>query len=87
LLRDLGATLQSVSTPLAKHALSAYYIIASAEACSNLARFDGARYGCRVDKAEDETAALTAWERTRGAGMGAEVKKRVLTGSYALSAE
>ena len=87
LLQDLGATLHSVSTPLAKHALSAYYIIASAEACSNLARFDGARYGFRAEDSKDSAASLTAWERTRGEGMGSEVKKRVLVGSYALSAE
>lgn len=88
LLKDLGASLHSVSTPLAKHALSAYYIIASAEACSNLARFDGARYGFRAEQTKGSgAAALTAWERTRGEGMGEEVKKRVLVGSYALSAE
>lgn len=79
LLRSLGATVQSVSTPLAPHALAVYYTIASAEASSNLARFDGVRYGTL---AEGE-----GYEATRGAGFGKEVKKRVLVGSYALSAE
>lgn len=80
-VRELGATLHSVSTPLAKQALSAYYVIAAAEASSNLARFDGVRYGRRAE------GGGRSYEATRGEGFGHEVKKRLLVGSYALSAE
>src|SRR4029077_18965452 len=66
----------------APHALSAYYLIAPAEASSNLARFDGVRYGMRVD-ADD---LLTMYTATRAAGFGAEVKRRIMLGTYALSA-
>jgi aspartyl-tRNA(Asn)/glutamyl-tRNA(Gln) amidotransferase subunit A len=81
---ELGAEIvESVSLPHAPHALSAYYVIAPAEASSNLARFDGVRYGLRAEGAED---LLEMYERTRHDGFGAEVKRRIMLGTYALSA-
>jgi aspartyl-tRNA(Asn)/glutamyl-tRNA(Gln) amidotransferase subunit A len=81
---DLGAEIvESVSLPHAPHALSAYYVLAPAEASSNLARFDGVRYGLRAAGAED---LLDMYERTRHDGFGAEVKRRIMLGTYALSA-
>ena len=68
--------------PHAPHALSAYYLIAPAEASANLARFDGVRYGLRVG---GESDLLTMYGRTRGEGFGAEVKRRIMLGTYALS--
>ena len=68
--------------PHAPHALSAYYVIAPAEASSNLARFDGVRYGLR---AEDSSDLLDMYTRTRHDGFGAEVKRRIMLGTYALS--
>jgi aspartyl-tRNA(Asn)/glutamyl-tRNA(Gln) amidotransferase subunit A len=81
-LRDAGATIVELSVPEFRLGLSAYYLIAPAEASSNLARYDGVRYGLRVD-AED-VAAMN--EATRTAGFGAEVKRRIMLGTYALSA-
>jgi aspartyl-tRNA(Asn)/glutamyl-tRNA(Gln) amidotransferase subunit A len=81
-LRDAGATIVELSIPELHLGLSAYYLIAPAEASSNLARYDGVRYGLRVD-AED-VAAMN--EATRTAGFGAEVKRRIMLGTYALSA-
>jgi aspartyl-tRNA(Asn)/glutamyl-tRNA(Gln) amidotransferase subunit A len=81
-LRDAGATIVELSVPEIRLGLSAYYLIAPAEASSNLARYDGVRYGLRVD-AED-VAAMN--EATRTAGFGAEVKRRIMLGTYALSA-
>jgi len=78
----LGARVEEVSLPHAPHALSAYYILAPAEASSNLARFDGVRYGLRADGAED---LLDMYTRTRHDGFGAEVKRRIMLGTYALS--
>ena len=81
---ELGAEIvESVTLPHAPHALSAYYVLAPAEASSNLARFDGVRYGLRADGAED---LLEMYERTRHDGFGAEVKRRIMLGTYALSA-
>jgi aspartyl-tRNA(Asn)/glutamyl-tRNA(Gln) amidotransferase subunit A len=77
-----GAKVDTVSVPASVYGLSAYYIIAPAEASSNLARFDGMRYGLRIDGA---TSAETN-ELTREAGFGAEVKRRIMLGTYALSA-
>ncbi|MDP8936574.1 MAG: Asp-tRNA(Asn)/Glu-tRNA(Gln) amidotransferase subunit GatA [Actinomycetota bacterium] len=77
-----GAKVDDVSLPAAAHGLSAYYLIAPAEASSNLARYDGVRYGLRVDGA-DVTEMYAA---TRAAGFGAEVKRRIMLGTYALSA-
>ena len=81
-LEGAGATVERVSVPSSRYALSAYYLIAPAEASSNLARYDGVRYGLRVD-AED-VATMNA--RTREAGFGPEVKRRIMLGTYALSA-
>jgi aspartyl-tRNA(Asn)/glutamyl-tRNA(Gln) amidotransferase subunit A len=81
-LRSLGATLVDVALPTAEHAISAYYILAPAECSSNLARFDGMRYGPRSSEVE-----LTAsYGRTRADGFGAEVKRRIMLGTYVLSA-
>ena len=81
-LANLGAQVGEASLPHADYALSAYYLIAPSEASSNLARYDGVRYGLRVDGA-DSVEMMT---RTRGAGFGAEVKRRIMLGTYALSA-
>ncbi|MBO6784175.1 MAG: Asp-tRNA(Asn)/Glu-tRNA(Gln) amidotransferase subunit GatA [Alphaproteobacteria bacterium] len=81
-LRDAGAEIVDISLPHTKYALPAYYIVAPAEASSNLARYDGMRYGLRVD-GEDLT---DTYERTRAEGFGAEVKRRVMIGTYVLSA-
>ncbi len=78
----LGATIQPCTLPHAPYALSAYYIIAPAEASANLARFDGVRYGLRVDGDADLT---TMYSRTRAQGFGPEVKRRIMLGTYALS--
>jgi aspartyl-tRNA(Asn)/glutamyl-tRNA(Gln) amidotransferase subunit A len=81
-LKDAGCEVIDVSLPHTKYALPAYYIIAPAEASSNLARYDGMRYGLRV-----EGPTLTdTYEATRAAGFGAEVRRRVLIGAYVLSA-
>jgi aspartyl-tRNA(Asn)/glutamyl-tRNA(Gln) amidotransferase subunit A len=81
-LKDAGAELVDVSLPHTKYALPAYYIVAPAEASSNLARYDGVRYGLRVSGVD-----ITGmYERTRGEGFGAEVRRRVMIGTYVLSA-
>lgn len=82
-LRDAGAEVVEISLPHTKYALPTYYIIAPAEASSNLARYDGVRYGARVD-GEGGLEALMA--ETRAAGFGAEVKRRIMIGTYVLSA-
>ena len=81
-LERLGAKLGEVALPHAEYALSAYYLIAPSEASSNLARYDGVRYGLRID-GEDSIEMMF---RTRGAGFGPEVKRRIMLGTYALSA-
>jgi aspartyl-tRNA(Asn)/glutamyl-tRNA(Gln) amidotransferase subunit A len=81
-LTAAGATVVDLSIPECRLGLSAYYLIAPAEASSNLARFDGVRYGLRVDA--DDVAAMN--EATRTLGFGAEVKRRIMLGTYALSA-
>ncbi len=78
----LGAQLSDVRLPHAPHALSAYYVLAPAEASSNLARFDGVRYGRRT---EDSDGLLEMYTRTRHDGFGPEVKRRIMLGTYALS--
>jgi aspartyl-tRNA(Asn)/glutamyl-tRNA(Gln) amidotransferase subunit A len=78
----LGAEIEQVRLPHAPHALSAYYVLAPAECSSNLARFDGVRYGLRAEDAGDLVGMYT---RTRHDGFGAEVKRRVMLGTYALS--
>jgi aspartyl-tRNA(Asn)/glutamyl-tRNA(Gln) amidotransferase subunit A len=81
-LRDAGAEIQDVSLPHTKYGLAAYYIVAPAEASSNLARYDGVRFGHRA-AGED---LIDLYERTRAAGFGAEVKRRIMIGTYVLSA-
>jgi aspartyl-tRNA(Asn)/glutamyl-tRNA(Gln) amidotransferase subunit A len=81
-LSALGGHVDEVSLPHADYALSAYYLIAPSEASSNLARYDGVRYGLRVPGADS----IEMMARTRGAGFGPEVKRRVMLGTYALSA-
>lgn len=78
----LGAEIVSVSMPTLSHALPAYYIISSAEASSNLARFDGVRYGYRAADYDDITS---LYKKTRSEGFGAEVKRRIMLGTFALS--
>ena len=80
-LEKLGAELVEVSLPTAKYGLSTYYLIAPAEASSNLARFDGIRYGLRVDGSD----VADLYKKTRAAGFGPEVKRRILIGTHALS--
>ena len=81
-LEELGAVCEEVSMPHTEYALPAHYIISSAEASSNLARYDGVRYGLRVDAGD----VLGMFSKTRSRGFGAEVKKRIMLGTYALSA-
>ena len=81
--RDLGAEIVDVDLPHAKYAIAVYYIIATAEASANLARFDGVRYGFR---AEDTPELRQMYRRTRAQGFGAEVKRRIMLGTYVLSA-
>src|SRR5438552_179186 len=76
-----GAGIVEVSLPHTDYAIAAYYIIATAEASANLARFDGIRYGLRVDGADP----TELYCRSRGAGFGAEVKRRIILGTYVLS--
>lgn len=82
LAEQLGARVESCRLPHAPHALSAYYVIAPAEASANLARFDGVRYGLRVDGGAELVSMYSA---TRATGFGAEVKRRIMLGTYALS--
>ncbi len=82
-LADAGAAVEEVDLPLAPYGISIYYLVAPSEASSNLARFDGVRYGARAPHPED---VLALYEKTRGAGFGTEVKRRIVLGTYALSA-
>ena len=82
LAESLGASVAPCRLPHAPHALAAYYLIAPAEASANLARFDGVRYGLRLDGDSDLE---TMYSRTRARGFGAEVKRRIMLGTYALS--
>jgi aspartyl-tRNA(Asn)/glutamyl-tRNA(Gln) amidotransferase subunit A len=82
-LEGLGCALVPIHMPHTKYAVSTYYVVATAEASSNLARFDGVRYGLRVDPGKDLEAMYGA---TRDRGFGAEVKRRILLGTYVLSA-
>jgi len=81
-LRRLGATTVEVSLPAVKHAVPVYYVIAPAEASSNLSRFDGVRYGHRTARYDDLN---DMYRKTRAEGFGAEVKRRILVGTYVLS--
>ena len=85
MLRDAGAEIVEVSLPHTKYALPAYYIIAPAEASSNLARYDGVRYGLRADPAPGD-GVLEMYEKTRAQGFGPEVQRRIMVGAYVLSA-
>ncbi|MCL4517248.1 MAG: Asp-tRNA(Asn)/Glu-tRNA(Gln) amidotransferase subunit GatA [Firmicutes bacterium] len=82
LLARLGAEIQEISMPHTEYALATYYLIAPAEASSNLARYDGVRYGYRAKEAPD---VITMFKKTRSEGFGAEVKRRIMLGTYALS--
>ena len=86
LLRSAGAEVVEVSCPHFVNALAAYYLIMPAEASSNLAKFDGMRFGLRVEPTEGPLTAERVMSATRGAGFGDEVKRRVILGTYALSA-
>ena len=81
-LKDAGATIHEISLPHTKYALPAYYIVAPAEASSNLARYDGVRYGLRVPGKD----LVDTYENTRAKGFGKEVRRRILIGTYVLSA-
>jgi aspartyl-tRNA(Asn)/glutamyl-tRNA(Gln) amidotransferase subunit A len=83
-LEELGATYEETSLPTLEHSLAAYYIVAMSEASSNLARYDGIRYGYRVDKDDGDWA--TVYSRNRRIGFGTEVRRRIILGTYALSA-
>ncbi|MCL7461462.1 Asp-tRNA(Asn)/Glu-tRNA(Gln) amidotransferase subunit GatA [Pseudomonas sp. NW5] len=82
-LKKLGATVKEISLPNLQHAIPAYYVIAPAEASSNLSRFDGVRFGYRC---ADPVNLEDLYKRSRGEGFGAEVKRRIMVGTYALSA-
>ncbi len=85
-LKKLGAVIKEVSLPHTPYAVAAYYIVATAEASSNLARFDGVRYGLRVQPARVRKSALVdMYEETRSKGFGDEAKRRIMLGTYALS--
>jgi len=80
---DLGAEVLEVSLPHTEYGVAAYYIIAPAEASSNLARYDGVKYGLRVPDAKD---LISMYRRSRSQGFGSEVKRRIMLGTYVLSA-
>jgi aspartyl-tRNA(Asn)/glutamyl-tRNA(Gln) amidotransferase subunit A len=82
LVTDLGGTVEQVSLPTSEHGVATYYLIAPAECSANLARFDGIRYGPRLDGAND---ILEHYEQTRGRGFGPEVKRRIMLCTYALA--
>jgi aspartyl-tRNA(Asn)/glutamyl-tRNA(Gln) amidotransferase subunit A len=82
LLKRLGCELREIEMAHTDYAIATYYIIATAEASSNLARYDGVRYGLRLK----EDSLLAMYRKTRGAGFGAEVKRRIVLGTYVLSA-
>lgn len=81
-LQELGAQVEVCSLPYSEHAMAAYYLISTAEASSNLARFDGVRYGFRATEAED---VLSMFKKSRAQGFGDEVKRRILLGTHALT--
>jgi aspartyl-tRNA(Asn)/glutamyl-tRNA(Gln) amidotransferase subunit A len=82
LLRKLGCQVMDIHMPHTDYAIATYYIIATAEASSNLARYDGVRYGLR----QESDTLVSTYRKTRGAGFGAEVKRRIVLGTYVLSA-
>ena len=85
MLKDAGAEIRDISLPHTKYALPTYYVIAPAEASSNLARYDGVRFGHRAKLAQGD-GITEMYEKTRAEGFGAEVKRRVMVGTYVLSA-
>ena len=85
MLRDAGAKIVDISLPHTKYALPAYYVIAPAEASSNLARYDGVRYGHRAKLAQGD-GITEMYEKTRAEGFGPEVRRRIMVGTYVLSA-
>ncbi|MBD1843850.1 Asp-tRNA(Asn)/Glu-tRNA(Gln) amidotransferase subunit GatA [Cyanobacteria bacterium FACHB-63] len=82
-LKALGAEVKEISCPRFRYGIAAYYIIAPSEASANLARYDGVKYGARIEDAEN---LMEMYTRTRSEGFGAEVKRRIMIGTYALSA-
>ena len=82
-LKELGATIKEISCPRFRYGIAAYYIIAPSEASANLARYDGVKYGRRIEAADN---LMEMYTRTRAEGFGAEVKRRIMIGTYALSA-
>ena len=82
-LKKLGASIREISLPNMQHAIPSYYVIAPAEASSNLSRFDGVRFGYRCENPQNLE---DLYKRSRGEGFGAEVKRRIMVGTYALSA-
>lgn len=85
MMRDAGAEVRDISLPYTKYALPAYYVIAPAEASSNLARYDGVRYGHRAKLAQGD-GVTEMYEKTRAEGFGLEVQRRIMVGTYVLSA-
>lgn len=85
MLKDAGAKIADISLPHTKYALPAYYVIAPAEASSNLARYDGVRYGHRASLQQGD-GITEMYEKTRAEGFGPEVQRRVMVGTYVLSA-
>ena len=81
-IEELGGSVTEIDLPSAGHGISAYYVIAPAEASANLARYDGVRYGHRTENFDD---LLSMYENTRAEGFGEEVKRRIMIGTYALS--
>ena len=81
-VRSLGATWEEVSLPHTEYAVATYYLLASSEASSNLARFDGVRYGVRADNPDN---LIDLYRKSRSQGFGTEVKRRIMLGTYALS--
>ncbi len=86
ILQKQGATLVDISLPHSPYAIATYYIVATAEASSNLARYDGVKYGFRAKPASRDADLLSMYEQTRSEGFGPEVKRRILLGTYVLSA-
>jgi aspartyl-tRNA(Asn)/glutamyl-tRNA(Gln) amidotransferase subunit A len=85
-LKSAGAKIVDITLPNTKYAVAAYYIIAPCEASSNLARFDGIRYGFRAEDKDDKFSLNDVYEQSREQGFGPEVKRRIMIGTYALSA-
>jgi aspartyl-tRNA(Asn)/glutamyl-tRNA(Gln) amidotransferase subunit A len=85
LLKSMGAQVKELSLPHTEYAVAAYYIIAPSEASSNLARYDGVKYGYRANEEGEGGTLIDVYERTRGEGFGQEVKRRIMLGTYSLS--